>query len=53
MPFLFKIIAVLIGIFIWKAIILGAVIFIAQKKLKWHPVIFIALSAVIGILLKF
>ena len=39
--------------FIWKAIILGAVIFIAQKKLKWHPVIFIALSAVIGILLKF
>ena len=39
--------------FIWKAIILGAVIFIAQKKLKWHPVIFIALSAVIGIVLKF
>ncbi|MBQ6061064.1 MAG: chromate transporter [Clostridia bacterium] len=39
--------------FIWKAIILGAVIFIAQKKLKWHPVIFIVLSAVVGIVLKF
>ena len=39
--------------FIWKASILGAVIFIAQKKLKWHPVIFIVLSAVVGIVLKF
>ena len=39
--------------FIWKAIILGAVIFIAQKKLKWHPVIFIVLSAVVGIIFKF
>jgi hypothetical protein len=29
------------------------VIFIAQKKLKWHPVIFIALSAVVGIIFKF
>ena len=36
-----------------KAIILGILIFIGQKKLKWSPVIFIALSAVVGILLKF
>ena len=40
-------------LFLWKAIALGVVIFIAQKKLKWHPAIFIAASAVVGILLKF
>ena len=37
----------------FKAIILAVLIFIGQKKLKWHPVVFIALSAVVGILLKF
>ena len=41
------------NLFVWKAIVLGVVIFIAQKKLKWHPVIFIALSAVVGIIFKF
>jgi chromate transporter len=40
-------------LFIWKALALGAVLFIAQKKLKWHPVIFIAISAVVGIIFKF
>ena len=40
-------------LFLWKAIALGVVLFIAQKKLKWHPVIFIALSAVVGIVFKF
>ena len=40
-------------LFVWKAIVLGVVIFIAQRKLKWHPVIFIALSAVVGIVFKF
>ena len=40
-------------LFLWKAIALGVVLFIAQKKLKWHPAVFIAASAVIGILLKF
>ena len=39
--------------FIWKALILAVAIFIAQKKLKWSPVIFIALSAVIGVLFQF
>ncbi len=39
--------------FIWKAIILAVLIFIGLKKLKWSPVIFIALSAVIGIIFKF
>ena len=40
-------------LFLWKAIALGVVLFIAQKKLKWHPAVFIVASAVIGILLKF
>lgn len=40
-------------LFLWKAILLGAAVFIAQRKLKWSPVIFIALSAVVGIVFKF
>ncbi len=40
-------------LFLWKALALGAVLFIAQKKLKWHPVVFIAISAVVGIVFKF
>ncbi len=39
--------------FIWKALILFAAIFVAQKKLKWSPVVFIAISAVVGIIFKF
>ena len=39
--------------FIWKALILAVLIFVGQKKLKWSPVIFIALSAVIGIVFQF
>ena len=40
-------------LFVWKALILAALIFIGQKKLKWHPVVFIAISAVVGILFQF
>ncbi|MBE5807667.1 MAG: chromate transporter [Clostridiales bacterium] len=43
----------LTDLFVWKALILAALIFIGQQKLKWHPVAFIALSAVVGILFKF
>lgn len=39
--------------FLWKAILLGAAIFIGQKKLKWSPVIFIAIAAVVGIVFQF
>ena len=35
------------------AISLAVVLFIAQKKLKWHPVIFIAISALVGIIFHF
>ena len=41
------------GFFIWKALLLGVLIFIGQKKLKWSPVIFIALSAVVGVIFQF
>ena len=40
-------------LFIWKAIALAVVIFVAQRKLKWSPIIFIAISAVVGIVFKF
>ena len=40
-------------LFIWKAIILGVLIFIGQRKLKWSPVAFIAISAAAGIVFKF
>ncbi len=40
-------------LFIWKAIILGVLIFIGQRRLKWSPVAFIAISAAAGIVFKF
>ena len=40
-------------LFVWKALALAVALFFAMKKLKWHPVIFLAISAVIGIVLKF
>lgn len=43
----------LADLFTWKAILLGILIFVGQRKLKWSPVIFIAISAVVGIALKF
>ncbi len=39
--------------FVWKGLILAVLIFIGQKKIKIHPVAFIAASAVIGIIFKF
>ena len=43
----------LMDLFTWRAIVLGVLIFIGQRKLKWSPVIFIAISAAVGIVLKF
>ena len=40
-------------LFAWKAIILGALIFIGQRKLKWSPVVVIAISAAVGIVFRF
>ena len=41
------------GFFIWKALALAVLIFFGQKKLKWSPVVFIAISAVVGVIFKF
>ena len=40
-------------LFLWKPILLAAAIFIAQKKLRWSPIAFIALSALVGIAFQF
>ena len=37
----------------WKKLILFAACFLGIRKLKWHPVAFIAISAAIGILFSF
>lgn len=39
--------------FFWQGAILAVVLFFATKKLKWHPIVFIAISAIIGIIFKF
>lgn len=38
---------------VWKGMILAVILFITRKKLKLHPVFFIAASAVIGIVFNF
>lgn len=42
-----------LGYFNFKSIILAIVIFFAMKKYKYHPLVYIAISAVIGILFNF
>lgn len=39
--------------FFWQGAILAVVLFFATKKLKWHPIVFIAISAIIGVIFKF
>lgn len=39
--------------FFWQGFILAVILYFGIKKLKWHPVAFIAISAVIGIVFKF
>lgn len=43
----------LIAIVNWKGIVLAAVIYVTLKKFKKHPIIYIAASAVVGIVLSF
>ncbi|MBR1601874.1 MAG: hypothetical protein IJ667_00360 [Synergistaceae bacterium] len=43
----------LADLFIYKAIILGVIIFIAQRRFKVHPVLLIAFAAIAGIIFKF
>ncbi len=37
----------------WKAILLGVAIFLAARKLKWHPIVYIVIAAVVGIIFEF
>ena len=37
----------------WRRLVLFAAAFLGIRKLKWHPVVFIAISAAVGILLAF
>jgi len=37
----------------WRRLALFAAAFLGIRKLKWHPVVFIAISAAVGILLAF
>lgn len=39
--------------FFWQGAILAVVLFIGTRKLRWHPIVFIALSALVGIIFKF
>lgn len=39
--------------FLWQGAILFVILYLAIKKLKWHPTVFILLSAVVGIIFKF
>lgn len=39
--------------FFWQGAIMAVILYFAIKKLKWHPVIFIAISAAIGIIFQF
>ena len=39
--------------FFWQGAIIAVVLFFATKKLKWDPIVFIAISAIIGVIFKF
>lgn len=39
--------------FFWQGGILAVLLFIGTRKLKWHPIVFIAISALVGIIFKF
>ena len=43
----------LLRLVLWKALILAVILYIGRRKLKLHPVIFIAASAVIGVVFRF
>lgn len=43
----------ILDFFDWKSVVLAAFLFILIKLTKWHPIVFIALSAVIGIVFNF
>ena len=43
----------ILRLFVWKAILLALILYFAMKKVKLHPIAFIAISALVGILFHF
>lgn len=43
----------ILSVFNWKAILLAVVLFFAMRKWKKHPIVYIAIAAVAGILFSF
>lgn len=39
--------------FFWEGAILAIILFFAVKKLKWHPIVFIGISALVGMIFQF
>ena len=49
----FKETGAIADLFLPKAFVLGVILFFASKKLKLHPIFFLLISGVIGVVLKF
>ena len=43
----------LADLFVWKALVLAGILFFLARKLKWNPILLIALSAVVGVVFRF
>ena len=43
----------LLSLIHWKAVLLAALLYVAMKKIKLHPIFFLAASAVIGVVFHF
>ena len=43
----------ILKLFSWPSVLLAVIIYIVQKKTNWHPILFIILAAVAGIIFKF
>lgn len=46
-------ISTILAVFNWKGILLAVVLFFLMKKWKAHPIVFIAIAAVVGIVFSF
>ncbi len=42
-----------VQLFNWKGVLLAVALFFAMKKLKWHPAVFLGISAAVGIVFHF
>lgn len=43
----------ILDLFRWEAVLLAVLLYVAMKKVKLHPAVFLAVSAVIGIVFRF